>query len=703
MLDFGREVCNHLPIAEQREWLVTNGIGGYASGTIAGLLTRRYHGLLIAALKPPLGRTLLLTKLDETAVYDGRTYPLFTNRWAVPTSALCEPGREWMGVEPIGFHHLERFHLEGTTPVWTFACADALLEKRVWMQPGVNTTYIRYDLCRGTAPLELSIQAIANYRDHHGNTYAGDWQMQVEAVAHGLRVTAFDGAVPLYLLSNSGQATPQHEWYREYFLSVEKGRGLDALDDNLYAGLFQVTLHPGKSLTIVASTEAASNLDGAAAYAERQAHEQQLVAQSGLTNAPGRIQHLVLAADQFIVRRPLPDDPDGQTVIAGYHWFGDWGRDTMISLPGLTLATGRDQVAARILRTFTHFVDQGMLPNRFPEVDGEPEYNTADATLWYFEAIRAYHAATGDEALLRGLFPVLQDIIEWHQRGTRYNIHLDPDDGLLYAGEPGVQLAWMDAKLILSVSEGVDDWVVTPRIGKPIEISALWYNALRVMAEFARRLGESADGYETLADQARVGFTRFWNEATGYCYDVLDGPKGDDPALRPNQLFAVSLPHSPLTEQQQRAVVDICARHLLTSHGLRSLAPDDPAYIGHYSGDQRQRDAAYHQGTVWGWLMGPFVSAHLRVYGDLQLARSFLEPLVHHLADHGVGSISEIFDGDPPFTPRGCIAQAWSVAEVLRAWQETQVAGRRSQVSGLATCDLRLTEEPKTERRHRPI
>ncbi len=312
-----------------------------------------------------------------------------------------------------------------------------------------------------------------------------------------------------------------------------------------------------------------------------------------------------------------------------------------------------------------------MLPNRFPEADETPEYNTVDATLWYFEAIRAYHAATGDDALLRDLFPVLQEVVEWHRRGTRYNIHVDPADGLLYAGEPGVQLTWMDAK--------VGDWVVTPRIGKPVEINALWYNTLCSMADLARRLGKpagrAADAYEALAEQARAGFARFWNKATGYCYDVIDGPDGHDPAgagdARPNQLLAVSLPHSPLAPEQQRAVVDVCARHLLTSHGLRSLASDDPAYVGHYGGDQRQRDAAYHQGTVWGWLIGPFVSAYLRVYGDHERARSFLQPLIHHLADHGLGSLSEIFDGDPPFTPRGCIAQAWSVAEALRAWQAT--------------------------------
>jgi predicted glycogen debranching enzyme len=302
-----------------------------------------------------------------------------------------------------------------------------------------------------------------------------------------------------------------------------------------------------------------------------------------------------------------------------------------------------------------------MLPNRFPDEGQAPEYNTVDATLWYFEAIRAYHEATGDNALLRDLFPVLRDIVDWHVRGTRYQIHVDPADGLLYAGEPGVQLTWMDAK--------VDDWVVTPRIGKPVEVNALWYNALCTMAEFTRLLGEPAERYEALAKQARAGFARFWNEEVGYCYDVLDGPDGSDPALRPNQLLAVSLPYSPLTPEQQKAVVDACARRLLTSHGLRSLDPRHADYKSHHGGDRRTRDAAYHQGTVWGWLIGPFVSSHLRVYHDPVLVRSFLAPLLQELDAHCVGSLSEIFDGDPPHTPRGCIAQAWTVAEVLRVWK----------------------------------
>jgi predicted glycogen debranching enzyme len=411
-------------------------------------------------------------------------------------------------------------------------------------------------------------------------------------------------------------------------------------------------------------------LNGEAALRLRRAQEQKLIKfwkdnrPLDAQDTPAWIDRLVLAADQFIVERPLPDEPNGKTIIAGYHWFGDWGRDTMISLPGLTIATGRPEVARSILRTFAKYVDQGMLPNRFPDAGETPEYNTVDATLWYFEAIHTYYSATEDDDLLRELFPVLADVINWHCRGTRYNIHLDATDGLLYAGEPGVQLTWMDAK--------VGDWVVTPRIGKPIEVNALWYNALRTMAKFARQLSQPYQEYDAIADRALARFARFWNSEVGYCYDVLDGPNGDDASLRPNQIFAVSLPESPLTSAQQRGVVEACGRMLLTSHGLRSLSSEHPQYKGHYGGNQLQRDGAYHQGTTWGWLLGPFVLAHLRVYGNPTQACQFLEPMANHLCDRAMGSLSEIFDGDAPMTPRGCIAQAWTVAEVLRAWLATQ-------------------------------
>jgi predicted glycogen debranching enzyme len=657
--DCGREICGSLATAERREWLVTNGIGGFASGTVAGLLSRRYHGLLVAALQPPLGRTLLVAKVDDELEYDGLRRPLFTNRWADGT------------VDPHGYRDLERFRLEGTTPVWTYASADALLEKRVFMVAGANTTYVRYRLCRGRGPVTLTLKVLVNYRDYHGTTQAGGWQLTVEPVPQGLRVVAFEGAQPFLLLADGAQARPAHAWYHGFWLALEAERGLDAREDHLHAGTFVVRLAPGATQTLVLSAEAAPSLDGEAAWVRRQAYEADLLArwevvQPAASAAPAWVRHLVLAADQFVVRRPLPNDPAGMSVIAGYHWFGDWGRDTMIALPGLALATGRPEIGRRILTTFARFVDRGMLPNRFPDAGETPEYNTVDATLWYFEAIRAYHAATGDDALLGDLFPVLEEIVRWHRQGTRYGIGEDPADGLLRSGEPGVQLTWMDAK--------VGDWVVTPRTGKAVEINALWYNALRDMATFAARLGRETEPWEALAARVRRGFDRFWNEAVGHCYDVIDGPDGHDAALRPNQILAVSLPASPLEPERQRRVVEACARYLLTSFGLRSLAPGQPRYQGRYDGGPRDRDGAYHQGTVWTWLLGPFALAHRRVHGDRRAAAASLEPLAHHLADHGVGSLAEIFDGDPPHAPRGCIAQAWSVAETLRAWLETAQA-----------------------------
>ena len=658
-LAWGREVCGVLATAESREWLCTNGIGGFASGTVAGMLTRRYHGLLVAALNPPLGRTLLVAKLDERVEYDGLACPLFTNRWGDGS------------VDPHGYREIERFRLDGTTPVWTYACADALLEKRIWMEQGANTTYVTYRLLRAGGPVTLKLTALVNYRDYHATTRAGAWQMRVEPVPAGLRVVAFEGARPFALLAEGAEACPAHGWYNGFDLAVERGRGLDAQEDHLHAGTFGATVEPGGALTVVVSSEAEPALDGAAAWQRRQAHEDDL--RSGWRRvrpagrpAPAWIEHLVLAADQFVVRRPLPEEPDGRSVIAGYPWFGDWGRDTMIALPGLTLATGRPGVARGILRTFARFVDRGMLPNRFPDAGEAPEYNTVDATLWYFEAVRAYHEATGDAALLDELFPVLEAIVRWHRDGTRYGIGEDPTDGLLRSGEPGVQLTWMDAK--------VGDWVVTPRTGKAVEVNALWYNALRAMGLFARSLGRPADAWDAQGARVRAGFERFWNAGAGYCYDVLDGPEGHEEALRPNQILAVSLPASPLSPERQRRVVDACARHLLTSFGLRSLAPGHPQYRGRYGGGPRERDGAYHQGTAWGWLLGPFALAHFHTYRDADAALAFLQPLAHHLAEYGVGNIAEIFDGDPPFAPRGCIAQAWSVSETLRAWLE--IAGR---------------------------
>ncbi|MGC1308522.1 MAG: amylo-alpha-1,6-glucosidase [Phormidesmis sp.] len=652
LVKLGRDICSSLPLAAEREWLITNGIGGYGSGTISGVLTRCYHGSLVAALIPPLGRTLLLTKLDETVTYQGIVYPLSCDRYAGGTTT------------GNGYRHLQSFHLEGTTPTWTYACADALIEKRIWMQPAretsENTTYTRYTLHRASAPVNISIKTIVNYRDHHSVTNSKTLTLKTQAHPRGLKVQAADAAMPFYLFADKGQLLPVNQWYQHYFLSTEQNRGLAPLDDNFHAATLRTTLNPGESLTLVASTHPTPNLDGAAALLDRQQYEQNLLSAAPNANTPTH-QQLLLAADQFIVSRTSPENPNGKTIIAGYPWFGDWGRDTMIALPGLTLATGRPDIARPILRTFAQYLSQGMLPNTFPEANTQPGYNTVDAILWYFEAIRAYVETTHDLDLLAELFPALQDVIDWHIKGTRYHIHLDHSDGLLYAGEPGVQLTWMDAK--------AGDWVVTPRIGKPIEISALWHNALLCMASFSEQLGKPKGDYIRRATQTSDSFSKFWHSDLGYCYDVIDGPQGNDPALRPNQLFAISLAFAPpLSPQQQKAIVDTCAQQLLTSYGLRSLAPAHPDYIGKYSGDRIQRDGAYHQGTVWSWLIGPFVQAHLKVYKDPDLARTFLTPLIAHLNSGCVGNFSEIFDGDAPFAPRGTFAQAWSVAEVLRTY-----------------------------------
>lgn len=670
-MKFGREICGNAILAESREWLVTNGIGGYASGTIAGMLTRRYHGLLIAALKPPVGRTLLLTKLDETVEYNGQFYPLFTNRWGDGS------------INPQGNLYLESFHLDGTIPVWRFALGDALLEKRIWMQQGENTTYISYKLRRSTKPMKLAIATLVNHRGHHHQTHAHDWQMTMTSVDNGVCVNcSANQEIALYLRSynsfdlekSSGvKIEPVHRWYYGFYLNQEHDRGMDYCEDHLQVATFRAELQPEETITIVASTEEFPTLAPEQSLKAQKKYQKYLIKNSChkqvknketkpyrlAKKAPNWVKQLVLAADQFIVSRPLPDAPEGKTIIAGYPWFSDWGRDTMIALPGLTLCTGRPEIARTVLQTFAKYVNQGMLPNTFPEAEQTPHYNTVDATLWYFEAVRAYYEATGDAQLVRELWPVLIDIIDWHRRGTRYNIHLDPTDGLIYCGELGTQLTWMDAK--------VGDWVVTPRIGKPVEVNALWYNALQIMVEFADLMYYPASEYQQMAEQAIAGFARFWNPELGYCYDVVDGPQDHDDSLRPNQIFAVSLCHSPLTPAKQRGVVDSCARSLVTSYGLRSLSPDHPAYKGYYKGDRFERDGAYHQGTVWGWLLGPFVLAYLRVYHQPKQAQAFLQPMADHLMDACVGNLSEIFDGNAPMLPKGAIGQAWTVAEVLRA------------------------------------
>jgi predicted glycogen debranching enzyme len=670
LVGFGREVCGDLAAGLRREWLVTNGLGGYASGTLAGPNTRRYHGLLVAALAPPVERTVLVGAAVEWATYGGARYPLFAFEYADGT------------VDQRGYMHLQSFALDGGLPVWTYALADALLERRIWMAQGANTTYVRYRLVRGSAPVELDVAPLVTCRDFHALATRAQGGFTVAERAGGARVAPATGA-PFYLLARGGHFARRDDWFENFFHRVEQERGFDDTSSDMYCpGAFAAALAPGESWTLVLTTDPRARLDGERALAAAHARQRGLLRRARAERADPAVQQLVLAADQFIVERELGDgswelgngaklstpnsqpQSPGKTVIAGYHWFNDWGRDTMIALPGLTLATGRPDDAAGILRTFARYIADGLLPNNFPDSAGViPGYNTADATLWYAEAIRAYHAATGDDALVSDLLPALTEIAERHIAGTRYGIGVDPRDGLLRAGEPGTQLTWMDAK--------IGDWVITPRVGKPVEINALWHNLLRALAGFLAARGDAAAArYTALADQARASFgQRFVRAGTPHLADVVDGPDGDDWTLRPNQIFAVSLHHPLLEGAAARAVVDSTGRALLTSYGLRSLDPAHPAYCGTFVGTPRQRDSVYHQGPVWSWLIGAYAEAHYRAYGDAAAALELLRPFEHHLRDACLGSVSEIFEGDPPHTPRGAAAQAWGVSEVLRVWR----------------------------------
>ncbi len=640
-------------LACEREWLVTNGLGGFASGTVAGALTRRYHGLLVAALAPPVQRTVLVAKLEIGVHYGAHDYALGSNEYADGT------------VDPQGQRLIESIALDGSVPVWRYALGDALLEQRVWMEHGKNTTFVQLSLVRGSAPAALQITPLCGYRDYHSLGHGG-WPLGVTAVEQGCHIDAFEGALPFWIRADGATFEPAADWHWGFRYRVENERGLDDTGDLFRPGRLHASLRQGESLLIELSIEEVR--PEPAALQREQARQAALLLKAP-SLAPSWVHRLVLAADQFVARR----GSGGQTVIAGYPWFSDWGRDTMIALPGLLLATGRHDVAAQVLRTFAAHVSEGMLPNRFPDAGETPEYNTVDATLWYFDAIAACVAAGGQGVLLSELYPVLVSIIDWHLRGTRYGIGVDPADGLLRAGEPGVQLTWMDAK--------VGNWVVTPRIGKPVEVNALWINALALMAGFARTLGEAeaADQYAKLASRANDSFVaRFWFAAGGYLYDVVDGPEGEldeqgrraDASLRPNQIIAVALPTVRLDAAQLRAVVEVCGRELYTSRGLRSLAPDDARYVGHYGGGPLSRDGAYHQGTVWSWLLGPFARAHYRAYGDAAQALSYLDGVADQLREGCIGTVSEIFDAEPPHAPRGCFAQAWGVAETLRAWTE---------------------------------
>ncbi len=651
-----------------REWLVTNGLGGYASASVSGACTRRYHGLLIAALPAPLGRMVMLSHFGEEI--------------ALADDSVIDFSGEERAEEHLDLHSAEfltEFRLEAGLPVWRYDIRGCVLEKRVLMPHLQNTVHVSYRYICNKGLLRLRLRPAMHFREHEApvsvplekpyrvTAYGDQYEISVEDRIPPLRFR-LDGPNTGFVLQG-GQV-------KTVFYRVEQSRGYDSHGQLWSPGYLRATLHPGETFSVIVSTE---SWDKILALNPQEAYQKELTRRHKLIEAArpevktGWTAELILAADQFIITpnmrirdaaRAHASGDDVRTVIAGYHWFTDWGRDTMISLEGLTLTTGRHAEAGYILRTFAHYINEGLIPNMFPEGEQKGLYHTADATLWYFHAIEKYIDATGDRDTLALLLPKLIEVIDHHEHGTLFGIAVDPTDGMLRQGLEGYQLTWMDAK--------IGDWVVTPRRGKAVEINALWYNALRLIEGWVREsMGDAkAVKYNDLAKRAYDSFNqRFWYETGGYLYDVIDGEAGADSALRPNQLFAISLSHPVLEPPRWKSVLDSVQQRLLTPYGLRSLVPGHPDYKSQYYGDLRSRDAAYHQGTVWAWLIGPFIDSWLRVYpDDFAGARNLLEGFKAHLGDACLGTISEVFDAERPFLPRGCVAQAWSVAEVLRCW-----------------------------------
>jgi predicted glycogen debranching enzyme len=655
----------------RREWLATNGLGGYASGTISGTVTWRYHGLLIAALPAPFGRMVMLNHLAEYIRFpDGRLVEIGGEERSRPQEA-----------ENIA-HFITEFRLENHLPVWRYEVEGIVLEKHVLFLHGQNTVHITYRLLSSHDNVCLELRPSMHFRGHDNavNDKAHD-TYRFSVTGEQYEVMADDSVPRLRLVMKGDKAAFTYDGgaRREIFYQKEADRGYEARGSLWSPGHFTVILHGKRDATLVASTEwwhtmLALMPEEALEFYHRR--HRRLIASTRLKNDRDGSADLVLAADQFVITpagriqdaaRAHAAGDEVRSVIAGYHWFTDWGRDTMISLEGLTLTTNRQTEAAWILRTFAHYIRDGLLPNMFPEGQNQGLYHTADATLWFFHALDRYVELTKDNDTLKLILPKLVDIVEFHLRGTRFGIKVDPTDGLLTQGAHGYQLTWMDAK--------VDEWVVTPRRGKAVEINGLWYNALKLLESWQRSMGDKklAQRYSELAARAKESFNaRFWYEKGGYLYDIVDGEEGDDCSFRPNQLLSFSLKHPVLEKKYWEPVLETAQERLLTPVGLRTLSRDHPDYKPKYFGDLRARDAAYHQGTVWAWLIGPFIDAWLKVHPDNPgEARKFLEGFGPHLDEACIGSISEIFDAEPPYTPRGCIAQAWSVAEVLRSWVKT--------------------------------
>jgi predicted glycogen debranching enzyme len=651
----------------RREWLITNGLGGYASGTISGIHTRKYHGLFVPNLTAPKGRHIMISRCDESVVTPARQVHL--------GGAEFEDGRF------VGESHryLKQFRLDHRIAVWTFELGDGIvLEKSIVMPHNQNTVCVQYRLLRGHS-LDLQVRPFVSFRRHDAtpaSTSGNPFVVEVRRGLHEIRHANSPLVLRVALRPGPTRFMTDERDEDQFVYRVERDRGDAAFDSAFSPGYFAANLSTDRPVVFVASMHPWERMefDAVAVFDAERRRLSGLLALAPHLEGDAFAEQLAMAADQFVVlpgsrlEESVMAQAEGgelRSIYAGYHWFGDWGRDTMISLEGLTLATGRYREAGAILRTFSHYIRDGLLPNLFPEGEREALYHTVDATLWYFHAIARYVEVSGDRSILVQLYPILADVIEHHLQGTRFNIRVDAADGLLAASAEGYQLTWMDAK--------VDDWVVTPRRGKPVEVQALWYNALQLMASWGEHLGAEHRSYAEHAQRVRETFNeRFWNPATGCLYDVVDGPHGDDASIRPNQVFAISLPHPILYERHWAPVLETVRNRLVTAYGLRTLSAEHPDYKAHYRGDLRSRDAAYHQGTIWPWLIGHYVDAYLRFRQDRIGARELLRAFPGHLCEAGVGSISEIFDAEDPYAPGGCIAQAWSVAEVLRAWLRTR-------------------------------
>ena len=654
-------VCRDFEQSGKLEWWLSNGIGGYAGGTVSGVLTRRYHGLLCVPLDGPLGRRLLFAKADATLLHDGREYPLHANQW--------NRGE----IDPQGYSRIEHFYLDGDIPVWRFRAGEFLIEQRIWMPHGKNQTCMAFRLINFAAlkqePPQLRLALIASYRDHHEVNNINDFQLSTRIIENGMQLS-YPQADKLYLYSDKGHFSKDNTWVENFFLQEEQLRGLESVDHHLRIGHLEIPLS-GDWRGLVISSGKVGNINLAYSMTEEYHRIAEILEEAfpglRLVSKPAWVFQLVVAADSFLFKRMRHESTSGESVIAGFPWVGDWGRDTMIALPGLCLATGRYNDAWQILKTFAEFVDEGMVPNNFPGNGETPQYNSVDASLWYIEAWRAYLHSSGDLDSVNEVLPLLEEILYAYRDGTRYAIAMDSDDGLLQAGEVGQQLTWMDAR--------VDDREVTPRHGKPVEVNALWYNAIMSMIHFYKKLGLPADEFEQLAELTRKGFERFVRGDGQGLYDVLDGPAGHDSSIRPNQIIALSLHYSPLQSTAvMQSILQTCRQHLLTPCGLRTLSANDENYIGCYEGGIAQRDASYHQGTVWAWLLGHYALAQHRVTDDPAAAQELLEGLHSHLTQDGMGQINEIFDGDAPHQPRGAPAQAWSVACTLEAWWKLERA-----------------------------